>query len=165
MKYLAFIFTGVLSLFLLSLLGLSARQPALEAAAPAQATVPPWVRTPRPTSTPRATTLPPTTTIITDVAGIALEGRRDWPTNAYAVVQWQDGWARWNDVENWRGPLTSNAPYPVVWGVYARDFGTGPFRWVVYEREGGPMWGVSAAFYLPAQAGRLLVVPLALVAR
>jgi hypothetical protein len=48
---------------------------------------------------------------------------------AWSVVQWQDINGNWHDVEGWRGTLDSNGY--IRWWVAAKDFGTGPFRWVI----------------------------------
>jgi len=48
---------------------------------------------------------------------------------AWSVVQWQDSAGNWHDVEGWRGTLDSNGY--IRWWVAAKDFGTGPFRWVI----------------------------------
>ena len=48
---------------------------------------------------------------------------------AWSVVQWQDSAGNWHDVEGWRGTLDSSGY--IRWWVAAKDFGTGPFRWVI----------------------------------
>ena len=48
---------------------------------------------------------------------------------AWSVVQWQDSAGNWHDVEGWRGTLDSHGY--IRWWVAAKDFGTGPFRWVI----------------------------------
>ncbi len=48
---------------------------------------------------------------------------------AWSVVQWQDVNGNWHDVEGWRGTLDSSGY--IRWWVAAKDFGTGPFRWVI----------------------------------
>ncbi len=48
---------------------------------------------------------------------------------AWSVVQWQDVNGNWHDVEGWRGTLDSSGY--ICWWVAAKDFGTGPFRWVI----------------------------------
>jgi hypothetical protein len=45
----------------------------------------------------------------------------------------------WHDVE--------------AWWVAAKDFGTGPFRWVIYRGQAGELLAISQAFYLPDAAG------------
>jgi hypothetical protein len=39
-----------------------------------------------------------------------------------------------------------------IWWVAQRDFGTGPFRWVIYEGQGGRLLATSEPFYLPDSA-------------
>jgi hypothetical protein len=53
---------------------------------------------------------------------------------AWSVVQWQDVNGNWHDVEGWRGTLDSSGY--IRWWVAARDFGTGPFRWVITSGTG-----------------------------
>lgn len=48
---------------------------------------------------------------------------------AWTVVQWQDSAGNWHDVEGWRGTLDDRGVRR--WWVDAKDFGTGPFRWVI----------------------------------
>jgi hypothetical protein len=78
------------------------------------------------------------------------------PVTAWTVVQWGDALGGWHDVEGWRGELDSGQQK--VWWVLGKDFGTGPFRWVVLERPGGRVWAISPAFSLPAGAGQWVIV-------
>lgn len=71
------------------------------------------------------------------------------PDGVWTVVQWQDSTDGWHDVEGWRGTLDRGQK---IWWVAQRDFGTGPFRWVIYEGEGGRLLATSESFYLPAAA-------------
>ncbi len=72
-------------------------------------------------------------------------------TDLWAVVQWQDGFGVWHDVETWRNPLGELSPSErwQVWAVYRQHFGLGPFRWMVYSQPGGQVYGYSDNFYLP----------------
>ncbi|RME56643.1 MAG: hypothetical protein D6790_14430 [Caldilineae bacterium] len=40
----------------------------------------------------------------------------------------------------------------VRWRVAAKDFGTGPFRWAVFEEPGGRLLAISETFTLPDAA-------------
>jgi hypothetical protein len=74
------------------------------------------------------------------------------PEGAWVGVQWQDRQGAWHDVAEWQGPLemAEGADMPSkVWGVYAKDFGRGPFRWVVYAEQAGQILGTSQRFFLP----------------
>jgi len=73
------------------------------------------------------------------------------PTGAWAVVQWQGSAGDWHDVDGWQGTLDASGGWR--WWVGARDFGRGPFRWVVSQGPGGPVVAVSQPFYLPGAAG------------
>jgi hypothetical protein len=74
-----------------------------------------------------------------------------WPPGGMSVVQWQDVNGNWHDVEGWRGALDSGGR--IRWWVAAKDFGTGPFRWVAGE-------SVSEPFNLPGGAAAPLQVSL-----
>ena len=73
------------------------------------------------------------------------------PAAAWAVVEWQDNTGGWHAVEGWSGSLDEKGNQR--WWVAAQDFDTGPFRWVVTQGQGGPAWGISQIFSLPAAAG------------
>jgi hypothetical protein len=72
------------------------------------------------------------------------------------VVQWQGTDHKWYDVGGWQGPLDLDGK--IQWGVAPADFGHGPFRWVIYDRPGGPVWGSSASFMLPSAKGEWVTV-------
>ena len=73
---------------------------------------------------------------------------------AYTVVQWRDGSGRWQDVTGWRAQATNGF---VSWTVEKKDFGKGPFRWVVYSADGRTLLGISYEFKLP-EAGKSVLV-------
>jgi hypothetical protein len=80
------------------------------------------------------------------------------------VVQWQDKAGGWHDVEGWQGTLEPDgSPAPQGgtgagrdgskrWWVAAKDFGTGPFRWIVTQGKNGRPLAASAWFNLPSVA-------------
>ena len=70
------------------------------------------------------------------------------PAGLWATVEWQDAAGNWHPVEGWQGTL--DADQTKTWWVAKADLGTGPFRWVGYERYGGQRWAHSLSFYLPA---------------
>ncbi len=81
------------------------------------------------------------------------------PAGAWAVVQWHspsDGRSAggWHDVEGWRGAVADSSR----WWVHPKDFGTGPFRWVVMAGPAGPLWAASASFNLPSQPNQTVQV-------
>jgi hypothetical protein len=76
------------------------------------------------------------------------------PVGAWTVVQWQDSAGDWHDVEGWRGTLDASGYRR--WWVDAKDFGTGPFRWVVSQGADGPVLSLSPPFNLPSEAGQVL---------
>ncbi len=78
------------------------------------------------------------------------------PVGAWTVVQWQDSAGNWHDVEGWQGP--PDADGGKSWWVAAKDFGTGPFRWVVQQGPGGRVLGMSAPFHLPSGAAEIMQV-------
>ena len=78
------------------------------------------------------------------------------PVGAWSTVQWQDSVGGWQNVEGWHGALGSSGYQ--LWWVEAKDFGKGPFRWIVIQGNGGPIIGTSDAFNLPAGAGERVKV-------
>jgi hypothetical protein len=78
------------------------------------------------------------------------------PAGAWSVVQWQDSAGNWHDVEGWRGSLPENGIQR--WVVEAKDFNTGPFRWVVRQGQSGSTAGMSNPFNLPAGANETVRV-------
>lgn len=75
--------------------------------------------------------------------------------NGWAVVQWQaPDSGGWHEVEGWRGPLPGNTQ----WWVHPKDFGTGPFRWAIYDGPGGKLLGASEPFNLPSGANQVIKV-------
>jgi hypothetical protein len=93
------------------------------------------------------------------------EDKNDGPIGAYielrggggawGVVQWQDSAGNWHDVEGWRGSLLAGGQ---SWWVDRKDFGAGPFRWVVSESAAGPVLGASQPFSLPSGANQVMVI-------
>jgi hypothetical protein len=82
------------------------------------------------------------------------------PTGAWSVVQWQDSAGNWHDVEGWRSSLPENGIQR--WVVEAKDFNTGPFRWVVRQGQLGSTAGMSNPFNLPAGANETVRVAVTL---
>ena len=78
------------------------------------------------------------------------------PVGAWTVVQWQDSANGWHDVEGWQGSVGASGYQ--LWWVAAKDFGTGPFRWVVKQGSGGPVLGTSEVFNLPGGANETVQV-------
>ncbi len=74
----------------------------------------------------------------------------DAPLTAWVGVQWLDPLGVWHDVESWSGEFKEG--WAVRW-VVEDDFGDGPFRWVIYERQGGQLWATSPSFYFPHYGG------------
>lgn len=77
-------------------------------------------------------------------------------TGLWTAVQWQDADNNWHTVEGWQG--TFNPDGMVTWWVAPVDLGKGPFRWQVFEGEGGTQLVVSDAFYLPESTLQTVVV-------
>lgn len=73
----------------------------------------------------------------------------------WSVVQWQDAGGNWHDVEAWRGVIDQSQQ---MWWVAEKDFGTGPFRWVIYRDSGGEILAQSQQFFLPAANNQLIDV-------
>jgi hypothetical protein len=78
------------------------------------------------------------------------------PPGAWTVVQWQNELDDWYDVAGWRGTLDEQGRRR--WWVAKKDFGTGPFRWVVKQGPNGSVLGSSRPFDLPFEANQTLPV-------
>ena len=83
----------------------------------------------------------------------------------WSVVQWHcpsDGCSAgaWENVDGWQGTLDEAGR--CRWWVAAKDFGSGPFRWVVTQGKGGPVLSTSESFYLPASANQVRQVEMSL---
>ena len=78
----------------------------------------------------------------------------------WTVVQWQDDMGEWFDVEQWQGTLDSaeNGKAWKEWWVDHKDYGKGPFRWLVLESPGGKVLRTLPEFYLPAGPQERVVV-------
>src|SRR5689334_22639984 len=126
----------LLSLGLLLTLVVMGLLPQLSLAAPSQ--LPPLP--PRDTPTPGGTIL---LYVHTSQTGLA------------SVVQWGDGLGKWHDVDGWRSELSWLTSYVFfqAWGVAPKDFGTGPFRWLVYNPKTGKTVATTDSFYLPGGGG------------
>jgi hypothetical protein len=82
------------------------------------------------------------------------------PPGAWSMVQWQDTAGNWHNVAGWQRDLGIDGFGR--WWVAAKDFNSGPFRWVVTQGLGGPELGVSQSFNLPAGVNQALRVEVAL---
>jgi hypothetical protein len=82
----------------------------------------------------------------------------------WTVVQWQDAFGNWHDVEGWRGTLDDfvGSRGEQVWWVAQADRGTGPFRWLVYDRPNGNLLARSELFNLPTASGQTVSVQVSL---
>lgn len=84
--------------------------------------------------------------------------------NVWTTIQWYDGKDAWYDVAGWQGNLDAIAQGEAgwvgtkEWWVGKDNLGTGPFRWVIYESQGGPVLVTSEAFNLPETAGKTLIL-------
>lgn len=71
------------------------------------------------------------------------------------VVQYRNASGGWDDVSGWVQPLRNTAT--VLWNVWRRDWGTGPYRWAVKNEAQNYIMATSTGFYLPG-AGTYLDV-------
>jgi len=135
-----------------ALLALSWLRPALAA---------PLLLPPRPTPMPPSAALPAGGAIVLQVQGDLAA----WPA-LWTLVEWEDEQGAWHPVEGWVGPLDTVTATggEKGWGIPPEHFGQGPFRWVIYTRQGGDRLVQSAAFLLPGQPGETTVVTMAVVA-
>ena len=75
-------------------------------------------------------------------------------------IQWQDALGGWHDIDGWQGSF--NPDQRVLWYVGEEHLGDGPFRWLVYESQGGDLLAVSQSFDLPSRGGEVLRVEVSL---
>lgn len=139
------------------LVALAALSATPAAAVPPRPTMPP--PTALPTCQPRVTPRPGRTLIVLLYALPPELLPPGWQT-LWTGVQWQDGLGAWHDVEGWRGHLDEEVRGvgKKTWVVADGHLGHGPFRWLVYARQGGEVVAVSRSFYLPSAAGDIYEV-------
>lgn len=121
---------------------------------------------PRPTVTPRPTATDVPTPAATSkpkpqkppVAVLLLEVQPA-QTGLASVVQWQDFQEDWHDVDGWRGVVSDGQ---TIWWVEEKDWGTGPFRWLVYEEESESVVAESSPFDLPIDKSEPKVIQIVL---
>ncbi|HRA52529.1 MAG TPA: SH3 domain-containing protein [Thermoflexales bacterium] len=63
------------------------------------------------------------------------------------VVQFRNASGQWQDVSGWVQPLRNTST--VLWNVWRRDWGTGPYRWLVKNEAQNYVMATSTGFYLP----------------
>lgn len=123
--------------------------------------------TPTPTPVPTLAPTPAPTAVPTIAA--KREKKPEGPVGAYislvitdplpagwAVVEWVDADGNWHPVEGWRGSLDASGER--TWWVSERDFGRGPFRWLVFDAPDGSLLLTSEAFMLPDNPNQVLMV-------
>jgi len=77
------------------------------------------------------------------------------PGSGWSGVQWQDANGDWQAVEGWQGALENGLRR---WWVHPKDFGSGPFRWAVFNSPGGALIAASEPFTLPRFPNDTLLV-------
>jgi hypothetical protein len=95
--------------------------------------------------------------------GERLWARVNWQ-DLWVVVEWQDRSDNWHAVEGWQGTFDefNDGVGKKVWWVGKADFGKGPFRWVVYEGQGGKWLVKSESFFLPQSVCKTVKVEVSL---
>ena len=85
------------------------------------------------------------------------------PSTAWVEVEWQNPVdSSWQVVTGWQGDLdyTDSGVAYKQWAVDQRDYGTGPFLWVVCVKKGGAVMATSQTFKLPTDSAANLVITL-----
>ncbi len=83
------------------------------------------------------------------------------PAGVWTVVQWQDSSGGWHNVDGWQGTL--DVAGRRRWWVAAKDFGTGPFRWLVTKgQKSASVLGTSSPFNLPVGANEIVLMTVSL---
>ena len=84
--------------------------------------------------------------------------------NAWTIVQWQDEFGRWHDIQGWGGYPTwdaQNQEWAVEWWVDEENFSEGPFRWVgTADENNQKRLFVTASFILPERMGQIVDITL-----
>ena len=79
------------------------------------------------------------------------------PADSWIAVQWGDGLGNWETVQGWQGLADSvdstTGQLIQTWTVEPDNYGQGPFRWAVFDKQGGTLVGYSASFTLPSGSG------------
>jgi hypothetical protein len=90
------------------------------------------------------------------------------PAGAWTAVQWSvPGGTTWYTVTSWVGPLDQAQYGWMPHWIDRKDYGTGPFRWVVYDKDpgqGGKVLGTSDPFFFPTYDGQMVWSPITLPA-
>lgn len=77
--------------------------------------------------------------------------------NEWTAVQWQDpNTGEWTTVEGWQGTLEANGTQ--IWWVGTEQFDRGPFRWQLFNEEGGTLLETSDPFTMPGQNREIVTV-------
>jgi hypothetical protein len=82
------------------------------------------------------------------------------PAIAWTAIQWQDAVGAWHEVTGWQGTLAEDGVQ--TWWVGPADFGTGPFRWMIYSGYHAKLLATSAAFNLPSRDRAIVQVEVTL---
>ncbi len=133
-RYIALI-AGIVAALVLAMLAQAAPQPAPEII---------YTRTPRPRPT---STQKPELPVFGATIELYIEPTA---TSLWTVVQWQDRWGVWHDVEGWQGTTDDDKQ---VWWVARPDYRKGPFRWLVFQSPKGELLAISPSFNLPSSDG------------
>ncbi|MBI5879549.1 MAG: hypothetical protein HZB53_18010 [Chloroflexi bacterium] len=81
----------------------------------------------------------------------------------WTIVQWQDGTGQWHDVDNWQGAPKGNPgdAYHQAYAIDERNYGKGPFRWIVRTTKGSTDAAVSQPFNLPRNTSEAVRIDVA----
>jgi hypothetical protein len=124
--------------------------------------------TPQPTSQPAPQTIPVGALIELHVQ-FPEEGLEFHWQELWTIVQWQDEFGHWHNVEGWQGTLdevvgdeSRQKEGQKVWWLASDLFGKGLFRWMVYRTRGSELVAESDSFFLPSSANEVVKVEMAL---
>ncbi len=105
---------------------------------------------------------------------LTVEFSEDWSTMGIhwqelcTVVQWQDRWGYWHDVDGWQGTLDKvylddgQVMGTKTWWVADTLFSEGPFRWLVNVDNGGKMMVSSDPFNMPDDGSQTMTLSVSL---
>lgn len=94
----------------------------------------------------------------------------NWPfeekhwQDVYIMVRWADQFGNWHPVEGWQGNVDEVGQENLAWVSHKEwwvghdQMGSGPYRWFIYDGEGGEMVFESESFFLPEKNGEEMVI-------
>ena len=101
--------------------------------------------------------LGPSTLLSGPFIEMQVSGLPTGPDGIWTTIEWQDPYTgEWTTVDGWQGTVETDGTQ--LWWVDGDDYGSGPFRWLAFDEEGGEQVGLSDNFNLPESRIDVVVV-------